>query len=808
MADKHKVVFEWPHTEPSEVIVTGSFNDWAKNRHLTKGPNGFTGTVEVPWDSKIAYKYIVDGVWTTHPDQPTEADFQGNINNMYTAPPQPEPESALNGNGKHAPDPAPVISTTGTFPQLVAHLADTVVAREGTSSALGYVASGLGAAIHNVVGVDPVNAGQIAIPTPLPTAATATEFDVPGSAVSADTPLSPAPASQAPTSEDAIGSETADASETIPTSEESGVAKNMEETLEQPEQSSHGAAPENGDAPVIAEEPIKTEEEPQQVPAVAVEEPSELIEKPTSSVAKPTPVEKEGVSEGLNVPPGATTESPEPLETPEAITPNSDLNPSSVLAPEETPVGFAAAEEAESHAIPASPTATLKKELQKLEEEEPKAVLATSLGPVVVREPSPSPEPSSSAPALVVSEVTPEPEVVEASEEKEETIEPQVATSASVQEEAQQVEDKGLEAVPAAPILASTNDDVSDQQATEQELEPKANDNEGAASPEAAPEEAAETLAVHPVPPEEVVPVTVKQDDIVEETAPVLAAEPVTKVEDVEPTTTTEVEPTEEAKPEEKPEVVPAPAQEEIATEATTEAPQIEPVPKSNDLEVADKVAPAEEKEVEKQEVESTQVPESEPVTDVAVPEPVTATAATEPVPALDTQAVSQESEAVPSEEAVPEEPVPEQTIEAPVTEAAPVPVSAIETVPTDDVTETKSDAAPVEAASEAEVGATPAAVAAESKPETAPVETAAAPIQEPEAPAAEINGHAQEATTSTLESTSAPAPVKEAFPSEQSPAVVPSPKAEEKAPARKKKSSIFGKIKHFFEGDKDKTKK
>lgn len=51
--------------------------------------NGFEGIVRVPWGQKIAYKYVVDGRWTTTDDQPTEIDSIGNLNNVLNAPARP-----------------------------------------------------------------------------------------------------------------------------------------------------------------------------------------------------------------------------------------------------------------------------------------------------------------------------------------------------------------------------------------------------------------------------------------------------------------------------------------------------------------------------------------------------------------------------------------------------------------------------------------------------------------------------------------------------------------------------------------------
>ena len=59
---------------------------------LTKGPSGFEGRVRVPWGTKVHYKFIVDGNWTTLDGQPAERDPAGHWNNVFTAPPQPVSE--------------------------------------------------------------------------------------------------------------------------------------------------------------------------------------------------------------------------------------------------------------------------------------------------------------------------------------------------------------------------------------------------------------------------------------------------------------------------------------------------------------------------------------------------------------------------------------------------------------------------------------------------------------------------------------------------------------------------------------------
>ncbi|EGO01584.1 carbohydrate-binding module family 48 protein, partial [Serpula lacrymans var. lacrymans S7.3] len=90
MDDLHEVNFEWPGMDATDVIVTGTFDQWSSSIHLTKDPSSFQGKVRIPWGEKIVYKFIVDGNWVTHSDHPIEADSSGNRNNVYTAPQKPE----------------------------------------------------------------------------------------------------------------------------------------------------------------------------------------------------------------------------------------------------------------------------------------------------------------------------------------------------------------------------------------------------------------------------------------------------------------------------------------------------------------------------------------------------------------------------------------------------------------------------------------------------------------------------------------------------------------------------------------------
>lgn len=135
---------------------------------MTKGAEGFTGSVRVPYGEKVVYKFIVDGSWSTNNSEPTEVDGSGNVNNVQTTPNAPSPsaeptttaveEKKPNGStlkGKREPRARVSLS------QFIADFASTVAATDGTTSAAQYVASGVGAAIQGVIGIDPVNTQHV-----------------------------------------------------------------------------------------------------------------------------------------------------------------------------------------------------------------------------------------------------------------------------------------------------------------------------------------------------------------------------------------------------------------------------------------------------------------------------------------------------------------------------------------------------------------------------------------------------------------------------------------------------------------------
>ncbi|KAG6258085.1 hypothetical protein E4U49_006575 [Claviceps purpurea] len=84
--------FKWadPTNDPSDVLVTGSFDGWTKSVTLDKDADDgiFQKTVqfsEKDVANKIYYKFVVDHTWVINEDYPHEADYQGNINNFFTA---------------------------------------------------------------------------------------------------------------------------------------------------------------------------------------------------------------------------------------------------------------------------------------------------------------------------------------------------------------------------------------------------------------------------------------------------------------------------------------------------------------------------------------------------------------------------------------------------------------------------------------------------------------------------------------------------------------------------------------------------
>jgi len=133
---------------------------------MIKTNSGFSKTIGVPWGSKVIYKFLVDDRWSASSTSPQEYDRLGNLNNVYTSPPKPASLSRV-----------PITSQPEAPKAVVAEATDSVLASHGTSSLVSYVTSGVGAAIANMTGIDPINSQQIPVPetpvseTPAPAAA-------------------------------------------------------------------------------------------------------------------------------------------------------------------------------------------------------------------------------------------------------------------------------------------------------------------------------------------------------------------------------------------------------------------------------------------------------------------------------------------------------------------------------------------------------------------------------------------------------------------------------------------------------------
>eukprot|EP00824_Muranothrix_gubernata_P007844 TRINITY_DN20035_c0_g1_i1.p1 TRINITY_DN20035_c0_g1~~TRINITY_DN20035_c0_g1_i1.p1 ORF type:complete len:237 (+),score=33.57 TRINITY_DN20035_c0_g1_i1:58-711(+) len=74
--------FVWEAEGAHEVLLAGSFNDWADKIPLRqKEGGGFQLTMDLP-PGRVHFKYIVDGNWCCAPTHATEYDSSGNQNNV------------------------------------------------------------------------------------------------------------------------------------------------------------------------------------------------------------------------------------------------------------------------------------------------------------------------------------------------------------------------------------------------------------------------------------------------------------------------------------------------------------------------------------------------------------------------------------------------------------------------------------------------------------------------------------------------------------------------------------------------------
>ncbi|ELR09671.1 hypothetical protein VC83_06219 [Pseudogymnoascus destructans] len=120
-------VFEWEHPA-SEVIVTGTFDNWAQTEKLHKKGDIFEKEVTLPSAAeKIYYKFLVDGNWVIDHTAPQEKDSLGNLNNYLTT----------DRIKTHTHTPAATAIMSGVAPNsTTAALAKDVPKENGSSTAL------------------------------------------------------------------------------------------------------------------------------------------------------------------------------------------------------------------------------------------------------------------------------------------------------------------------------------------------------------------------------------------------------------------------------------------------------------------------------------------------------------------------------------------------------------------------------------------------------------------------------------------------------------------------------------------------
>ncbi|KAI0564293.1 carbohydrate-binding module family 48 protein [Gracilaria domingensis] len=83
VSPEKNVTLEWTPHMGSSVFVTGSFADWKEQRPVVTDDGSYKVTLALP-PGKHLYKFVVDGQWFYDITQPTEADSEGNVNNIVT----------------------------------------------------------------------------------------------------------------------------------------------------------------------------------------------------------------------------------------------------------------------------------------------------------------------------------------------------------------------------------------------------------------------------------------------------------------------------------------------------------------------------------------------------------------------------------------------------------------------------------------------------------------------------------------------------------------------------------------------------
>ncbi|KNZ47636.1 hypothetical protein VP01_626g12 [Puccinia sorghi] len=118
---KYTHQFRWESSVPERVSIRGSFDQWQSSLELRKHPSGkFSAPIQLEFGSKISYKvskislpyYVVDGTWQHNPNEPTETDPNGNVNNVLQVPQRPSfplnPETEF---AQSVPNPAASLSS-------------------------------------------------------------------------------------------------------------------------------------------------------------------------------------------------------------------------------------------------------------------------------------------------------------------------------------------------------------------------------------------------------------------------------------------------------------------------------------------------------------------------------------------------------------------------------------------------------------------------------------------------------------------------------------------------------------------------
>ncbi|EFP87156.2 uncharacterized protein PGTG_13375 [Puccinia graminis f. sp. tritici CRL 75-36-700-3] len=117
---------KWESSVPERVSIKGSFDQWKSSLELQKKTSGkFSAPIELEFGSKVSYKYVVDGTWRHNPNEPTETDSSGNVNNVFQVP--QHPSFSMN----------PEVESARTLPNPVQTMSSAALAEEsiaGTST--------------------------------------------------------------------------------------------------------------------------------------------------------------------------------------------------------------------------------------------------------------------------------------------------------------------------------------------------------------------------------------------------------------------------------------------------------------------------------------------------------------------------------------------------------------------------------------------------------------------------------------------------------------------------------------------------